>query len=121
LSSSDVFVTIAGGIRIDEPAADLAVALAVASAQRDLLLPVGAAVFGEISLTGGLRSCSQSERRIAEAGRAGFDRIVVPAADARRTGGRVTGVTDVRQAFAAALGGGHAEPVSGATNDEWGV
>jgi DNA repair protein RadA/Sms len=124
LSSSDVFVTIAGGIRIDEPAADLAVALAVASAQRDLPLPAGAAVFGEIGLTGGLRSCSQSERRIAEAGRAGFDRIVVPAADARRTGGRVTGVTgvaDVRQAFAAALGGGHAEPVSGATNDEWGV
>jgi DNA repair protein RadA/Sms len=124
LSSSDVFVTIAGGIRIDEPAADLAVALAVASAQRDLPLPAGAAVFGEISLTGGLRSCSQSERRIAEAGRAGLDRIVVPAADARRTGGRVTGVNgvaDVRQAFAAALGGGDAGAVSGATNDEWGV
>ena len=88
LSSSDIFVTIAGGIRIDEPAADLAVALAVASAQRDQPLPAGAAVFGEISLTGGLRSCSQSERRVAEAGRAGFDRIVVPAADARRTGGK---------------------------------
>ena len=121
LSSSDIFVTIAGGIRIDEPAADLAVALAVASAQRDQPLPAGAAVFGEISLTGGLRSCSQSERRVAEAGRAGFDRIVVPAADARGTGGRAAGATDLRGAFAALLHGGADRPASGATNDEWGV
>jgi DNA repair protein RadA/Sms len=121
LSSSDIFVTIAGGIRIDEPAADLAVALAVASAQRDLPLPAGAAVFGEISLTGGLRSCSQSERRIAEAGRAGFDRIVVPAADAHPAGGGATGAADLRQAFAAVLHEGASGPVSGATNDEWGV
>ena len=121
LSSSDIFVTIAGGIRIDEPAADLAVALAVASAQRDQPLPAGAAVFGEISLTGGLRSCSQSERRVAEAGRAGFDRIVVPAADARGTGGRAAGATDLRGAFAALLHEGADRPASGATNDEWGV
>ena len=104
LSSSDIFVTIAGGIRIDEPAADLAVALAIASAQRDTPLPAGAAVFGEISLTGGLRSCSQSERRVAEAERAGFDRIVVPSADARRAGRGVTGAADLRGAFAAAFG-----------------
>jgi DNA repair protein RadA/Sms len=121
LSSSDIFVTIAGGIRIDEPAADLAVALAVASAQRDEPLPAGVAVFGEISLTGGLRSCSQSERRVAEAGRAGFDRIVVPAADVRETGGRAAGATDLRGAFAALLHEGADRSASGATNDEWGV
>jgi len=121
LSSSDIFVTIAGGIRIDEPAADLAVALAVASAQRDEPLPAGAAAFGEISLTGGLRSCSQSERRIAEAGRAGFDRVVVPAADARRAGGRAAGAADLRGAFAVLLGDGASRPASGAKNDEWGV
>ncbi len=121
LSSSDIFVTIAGGIRIDEPAADLAVALAVASAQRDLPLPAEVAVFGEISLTGGLRSCSQSERRVAEAGRAGFDRIVVPAADVRKTGGRAAGATDVRGAFAALLHEGADGRAFGATNDEWGV
>ena len=120
LSSSDIFVTIAGGIRIDEPAADLAVALAIASAQRDTPLPVGAAVFGEISLTGGLRSCSQSERRVAEARRAGFDRIVVPSSDARRAGMGVTGTADLRGAFASALGGAP-RSASGATNDEWGV
>jgi DNA repair protein RadA/Sms len=120
LSSYDVFVTIAGGIRIDEPAADLAVALAIASAQYDVPLPSGAAVFGEISLTGGLRSSSQSERRVAEAQRAGFDRIVVPSADARRAGRGVTGATDLRGAFAATLGDAP-RSASGATNDEWGV
>jgi predicted ATP-dependent serine protease len=78
-------------------------------------------VFGEISLTGGLRSCSQSERRIVEAGRAGFDRIVVPAADARRAGGVAAGAADLRGAFAALLSDGVSRPPSGATNDEWGV
>jgi predicted ATP-dependent serine protease len=78
-------------------------------------------MFGEISLTGGLRSCSQSERRIAEAGRAGFDRIVVPDADARRAGGGVAGAADLRGAFAALLSEGANKPASGATNDEWGV
>jgi len=122
LSSSDIFVTIAGGIRIDEPAADLAVALAIASAQRDMALPSKAAVFGEISLTGELRSCSQSERRVAEAGRTGFDRIVVPLADARRAGSRAVGAADLRGAFAALLSGGVSQSASGATNDdEWGV
>jgi DNA repair protein RadA/Sms len=120
LSSYDVFVTIAGGIRIDEPAADLAVALAIASAQRDTPFPAGAAVFGEISLTGSLRSCSQSERRTAEARRAGFDRVVVPSSDARRAGGGVAGVADLRGAFAATLGDA-SRSASGATNDEWGV
>ena len=121
LSSSDIFVTIAGGIRIDEPAADLAVALAIASAQRDTPLPPRSAVFGEISLTGELRSCSQSERRVAEAGRTGFDRIVVPAADASRAGGVAAGAADLRGAFAALLSDGVSRPASGATNDEWGV
>ena len=121
LSSSDIFVTIAGGIRIDEPAADLAVALAIASAQRDTPLPPRSAVFGEISLTGELRSCSQSERRVAEAGRTGFDRIVVPAADASRAGGVAAGAADLRGAYAALLSDGVSRPASGATNDEWGV
>jgi DNA repair protein RadA/Sms len=120
LSSSDIFVTIAGGIRIDEPAADLAVALAVASAQFDIPLSSAVAAFGEISLTGGLRSSSQSERRVAEAQRAGFDRIVVPSADARRAGRGVTGATDLRGAFAATLGD-TPRSASGATNEEWGV
>ena len=61
----------------------------------------------------------QEDSRIAEAKRAGFGRIVVPAADARRAGG-VTGVTDLRGAFAATIGEAP-RSASGATNDEWGV
>ena len=122
LSSSDIFVTIAGGIRIDEPAADLAVALAIASAERDAPLPQGVAVIGEISLTGELRTCSQCERRVVEAGRAGFDRVVVPAAEARRIGGHAVGVADLRGAFGSLLGGvspSRQSPEVG--NDQWGV
>lgn len=105
LSTSDIFVNIAGGIRIDEPAADLAVALAIASAERDAPLPPRVAVFGEISLTGELRSCSQSERRVGEATRAGFSRVVAPAVDAGRgqDGDRVDGAADLRSALAIAF------------------
>jgi len=122
LSASDIFVTIAGGIRIDEPAADLAVALAIASAERNAPLPPRVAAIGEISLTGELRSCSQSERRVAEAARAGFERIVVPAADARRAGGISVGVADLRGVLAALLREGSSpQPAAGATNDHGGV
>jgi DNA repair protein RadA/Sms len=120
LSQADIFVTIAGGIRIDEPAADLAVALAIASAERNAPLPPRVAAIGEISLTGELRSCSQSERRIAEAGRAGFERIVVPAADARRGGGIAVGATGLRGALATLLSEGSSATAE-ATSDERGV
>jgi len=105
LSTSDVFVNIAGGIRIDEPAADLAVALAIASAERDAPLQPQVAVFGEISLTGELRSCSQSERRAGEATRAGFAHVVAPASDAGRgkDGRHVNGASDLRGALAIAF------------------
>jgi DNA repair protein RadA/Sms len=122
LSSSDIFVTIAGGIRIDEPAADLAVALAIASAERDAPLPQGVAVIGEISLTGELRTCSHCERRIAEAGRAGFGRVVVPSSDAGRVGGRTVGAADLRGALASVLdGAGPSRRGPGAGTDQWGV
>ena len=104
LSSHDVFVTIAGGIRIDEPAADLAVALAIASAERDVPLSPRVAVFGEISLTGRLRPCSQSERRVGEATRVGFARVVAPVSGAAAQGDqRVSGADDLRAAMALAF------------------
>ena len=106
LSTADIFVSIAGGIRVDEPAADLAVALAIASAERNAPLPPRVAVCGEISLTGQLRSCSQSARRVAEAGRAGFDTTVMPASDASRLGGTVVGAENLREAITNLLHGG---------------
>jgi DNA repair protein RadA/Sms len=122
LSTSDIFVTIAGGIRIDEPAADLAVALAIASAERDVPLPQGVAAIGEISLTGELRTCSQCERRVVEARRTGFTEVVVSADDARRVGAPAVGAADLRGALASLLREGAApRQAAGAANDQWGV
>jgi DNA repair protein RadA/Sms len=83
LGGSDVFVNVVGGVRVDEPGADLAVALAVASASRGVTLgPLGAstpiAAFGELGLTGELRWVAHPERRIAEARRFGLDPVLAP-------------------------------------------
>src|SRR5689334_13508021 len=80
--SADVFVNVAGGVRVDEPGADLAVALAVASAARglplggDSLKPV--ACFGEVGLTGELRSVAHADRRLAEARKFGLEPVIAP-------------------------------------------
>ena len=79
LASSDVFVNVAGGVRIEEPGADLAVALAIASAARGVPVREGFAAFGEIGLTGRLRQASQSERRLEECAKLGIVTAVVPA------------------------------------------
>ena len=79
LASADVFVNVAGGVRIEEPGADLAVALAIASAARGVPVREGLAAFGEIGLTGRLRQASQSERRLEECAKLGIVTVVVPA------------------------------------------
>jgi DNA repair protein RadA/Sms len=99
LGSSDVFVSVAGGVRVEEPGADLAIALAVASAARGVALggedgrPVAA--FGEIGLTGELRYVAHPERRVAEAAKFGLSPVLAPGAEART----------LRAALAAVLGG----------------
>jgi DNA repair protein RadA/Sms len=80
LAGADVFVNVAGGIRVDEPAVDLAIALSVASSFRDRSAPHDAVVFGEIGLTGEVRGVGRSAARIAEAAAMGFKRAIVPAA-----------------------------------------
>ncbi len=72
LASADVFVNVAGGVRIEEPGADLAVALAIASAARGVPVREGLAAFGEIGLTGRLRQASQAERRLEECAKLGI-------------------------------------------------
>ena len=79
LGSADVFVNVAGGLRVDEPGADLAIALAIASAARSAPVREGAAAFGEIGLTGRLRPAAQAERRLEECGKLGIGAVVVPA------------------------------------------
>ena len=87
LGSSDVFVSVAGGVRVDEPGADLAIALAVVSAARGVALGDGErplAAFGEVGLTGELRHVAHPDRRTAEAAKFGLDPVLAPG-DAVRT------------------------------------
>ena len=78
LAQADVFVNVAGGVRIDEPGADLGVALAIASAARGLPVRAGVACFGEVGLTGRLRPASQADRRLAECAKLGLVEAIVP-------------------------------------------
>src|SRR6476469_4837564 len=84
LGAADVFVNVAGGVRIDEPGADLAIALAIASAAKGTAVRDGLAAFGEVGLTGRLRPATQSERRIQECEKLGLTHVVVPAGTAAR-------------------------------------
>lgn len=79
LSSQDVIVNVTGGVRIVEPAADLAIALAIVSSVRDVPVNSGTAAFGELGLGGEVRSVSQPARRVQEVGRLGLSSCVVPA------------------------------------------
>jgi DNA repair protein RadA/Sms len=80
--TADVFVNVAGGVRIDEPGADLAVALAVASAVRGVTMGETApiACFGEVGLTGELRSVAHADRRLSEAAKFGLRPVIAPGA-----------------------------------------
>ena len=79
LGTADVFVNVAGGVRIDEPGADLAVALAIASAAKGAPTRESLAAFGEIGLTGRLRPASQTERRLEECAKLGISTVISPA------------------------------------------
>jgi DNA repair protein RadA/Sms len=78
LGSADVFVNVAGGVRIDEPGADLAVALAIASAAKGVRVREATASFGEVGLTGRLRPATQAERRLEECAKLGLATVVAP-------------------------------------------
>jgi DNA repair protein RadA/Sms len=106
LGSADVFVNVAGGVRIDEPGADLAIALAIASAARGTPVRDGTAVFGEIGLTGRLRPATQAERRLEECAKLGLGTVVAPAGTAARGKLRPTQVETLRQAIKAGLDAG---------------
>ena len=103
LASADVFVNIAGGIRIEEPGADLAVALAIASAARGVPVCEGLAAFGEIGLTGRLRQASQAERRLEECVKLGITTVVAPGGTPLRSSVRVAAAETLRLAIKAGL------------------
>jgi len=106
LGGDDVYVNLAGGITVDEPAVDLAVVAAVASSFRNRPIAQGTAVFGEVGLAGEVRATAQAARRVREAEQMGFSRCIMPAAniDPKDPGFAVTacalvGVRSVREAL----------------------
>jgi DNA repair protein RadA/Sms len=95
LGAADVFVNVAGGVRIDEPGADLGIALAIASAARGVPVREGLAAFGEIGLTGRLRPATQVDRRLEECRKFGCGTVLGPGSD---TLGRALGAALVESA-----------------------
>ena len=103
LSSQDVYVSVAGGLTIDEPAVDLGIAAAVASSLRNRPVDQTAVAIGEVGLAGEIRDVSQLGTRIAEAARMGFRRVVTPRAGAeeqKRDGVEAVPVEDLSEALA---------------------
>jgi DNA repair protein RadA/Sms len=113
LGTADVFVNVAGGVRIDEPGADLAVALAIASAARGAPVEDGLASFGELGLTGRLRAAAQAERRLEECAKLGIATAVVPEGTVGRKGPRLVPAATLREALRAALAASRQEREEG--------
>jgi len=109
-SDQDIYVNVAGGMRLAEPGIDLALACALYSARSDTALPANAALFGELSLSGELRPVRQMRRRAKAAAALGFTRIVGPSADSMSEGSSQndpapwTRVTDIKSALKALFG-----------------
>jgi DNA repair protein RadA/Sms len=99
LGGADVFVNVAGGVRIDEPGADLGIALAIASAAKGQAVREGVAAFGEIGLTGRLRVAAQADRRVEECHKLGLRAVVAPTG----TKGASVEAETLRRALGAAL------------------
>lgn len=99
LAEHDIYINIVGGIKITEPAADLAVCLAIGSAAKGLQLKKNAAVFGEVGLSGEIRHVAYAEKRLAEAKKLGFDGAIGPQAKTGKKLAGLHGVSDVRGAL----------------------
>jgi DNA repair protein RadA/Sms len=100
----DVYINVAGGMNLSEPACDLALCVAVASSYKDVAIPGDWAVMGEVGLAGEVRAISRLDRRIAECERLGFTHILCPRDSVRRIkvpkGIEVHGIDTVAQALA---------------------
>jgi len=107
LGNQDIIVNVTGGLKINEPAADLGIALAIASSFRDSIVDPGLVAMGEVGLSGELRAASQLDRRIAEAARLGFQRCLVPKVGLGKSpppkGIEIIPISTVREAISSAL------------------
>ncbi|KHF28954.1 hypothetical protein LR68_02338 [Anoxybacillus sp. BCO1] len=115
LQNQDAYLKVAGGIKLDEPAIDLAIAVSIASSFRDQPTNHTDVVIGEVGLTGEVRRVSRIEQRVQEAAKLGFQRIIIPKSN---IGGwnipkdvEVIGVVNVEEALYYALGEGKNRPI----------
>ena len=105
LGNMDTYVNVIGGLKLDEPAADLSVAIALISSLKDVVIPDDVIAFGEIGLAGEVRSVVCCEQRVAEAARLGFSKCVIPKNNLRSISPKlkkqieVVGVESIREAF----------------------
>jgi len=97
LGANDVYLNVAGGLKISEPAADMAVAAALASSLSGVPVPPQTVVFGEIGLSGEVRAVSHTDARLKEAEKLGFTRAIVPKARGKKTSGTKSGVIEVQE------------------------
>jgi DNA repair protein RadA/Sms len=105
LANHDVYASVAGGVRVNEPAADLAVAIAIAGARNDYAVDGNTIVIGEIGLGGEIRQVPQAPRRLTEALRLGFHTAIVPTSTPDVRGMRLRRVADLGEALIAATSG----------------
>ena len=100
LSNQDIYINVVGGIKIDEPAADLAVALAIVSSMKDIIT-TGTIAIGELGLSGELRFVPQLEKRIKEAQKLGFDKVICPKTkiSGKFSGIEVVGIKNLQEAI----------------------
>ena len=101
--SHDVFVNVAGGIRIDEPAADLGFASSIVSSLRDVPVDSQTVAIGEIGLGGEIRTIAYCDKRVQEAAKLGFKKIVIPQSNAKKmkssNGISIVGVETIQEAI----------------------
>src|SRR3954451_1007861 len=109
LQNQDAYLKVAGGVKLDEPAIDLAIAVSIASSFRDKPIRPTDCIIGEVGLTGEVRRVSRIEQRVQEAAKLGFERIILPANNLSGWTGpkgiKLIGVSSVSEALQAALGG----------------
>ena len=96
LYNQDIYVNVSGGIKLIEPAMDLAIAASIVSSFRNKPIPPATAFFGEIGLTGDIRHISQAEKRVKEAQRMGISKIILPIADAKTVKSDTTQIVGVK-------------------------
>lgn len=103
LMQHDIFVNVAGGVKIDEPAVDMGILTAIASSFLDQAIPNHTAVFGEVGLTGEIRPISHLEKRVSETSKMGFQRCLIPYSNLKRMNQKpeieLIGIRDVQQAM----------------------